>query len=107
MGITERDNRVLQVFASRIREQFPEARVWVYGSRARGEAQEDSDFDMCIVVERLDERADQRIRDTAFEVGWENEVLITTVTYSCEQFERGPFSVSPLVLNIHREGIPA
>jgi predicted nucleotidyltransferase len=107
MGMKEQDKRVLESFASRIRQEFPEARIWAFGSRARGDAQSESDYDMCVVIDRLDDNADRRISDIAFEVGWENEVLITTVRYSCEQFERGPWSVSPLVLTVLREGVPA
>jgi predicted nucleotidyltransferase len=107
MGMREQDQRVLKDFASRIRREFPEARVWAFGSRVRGDAQSHSDYDMCVVIDRLNEDADRRICDIAFEVGWENDVLITTVTYSQEQFEHGPWSVSPLVLSIQREGIPA
>jgi len=105
--MTERDRHVLEVFAARIRAEFPDAQVWAYGSRARGDAQEDSDYDMCVVVEALDERIEDRIGNIAFEVGWELELLITTVAYRRDQFEHGLFSVSPLVLNIRREGVPA
>jgi len=107
MGMRPQDKRVLETFAARIRQEFPEARVWLYGSRARGDAQNNSDYDMCVVVNQLDEEADRRISGIAFEVGWEADVLITTVTYSREQFEHGPWSVSPLVLSIQREGAPA
>ena len=105
--MSDTDRRILETLAARMRERFPEARVWAYGSRARGDALHDSDYDVCIVVSELDEVTDQRISDIAFEVGWENDVLITTVTYSREQFERGPLALSPLVASIRKEGVPA
>jgi len=105
--MTERDRHILEVFASRIRAEFPDAQIWIYGSRARGDTHEGSDYDMCVVVNQMDDAADRRIMDIAFEIGWELEALITTVTYSRDQFEHGPHSVSPLVLNIRKEGIAA
>jgi len=106
-SMNERDRHILEVFAARTRAEFPDAQVWAYGSRARGDAQGDSDYDMCVVVNDLSEGIEDRIGNIAFEVGWDLEVLITTVAYRRDQFEHGLFSVSPLVLNIRREGVLA
>ena len=46
-------------------------------------------------------------RDVAWEVGFKNGRVITTVILDAEQFERGPMSESTLVENIHRQGIAA
>jgi prevent-host-death family protein len=103
--MTSRDKQIIEAFAASIREASPEAQVWAFGSRVRGDARSDSDYDMCVVIEHLDDESDSRISDIAFDVGWEYQALITTVTYSREQFERGPHSFSPLVLNVLREGV--
>jgi hypothetical protein len=47
------------------------------------------------------------IGDIAWEVGFEHELVITTVCFTSEEFEHGPCSESSLVLNILREGVPA
>lgn len=44
------DRRMLHEFAARVRERQPHARVWAFGSRARGDAAPDSDLDLCVVV---------------------------------------------------------
>lgn len=90
-----------------MRGRFPDARLWAFGSRARGEAEWDSDFDICVVLERLDAGADQRLSDTAWEVGFAHDRVITVIPFSREEFERGPFSESTLVETIRREGIAA
>jgi predicted nucleotidyltransferase len=51
--MSERDRSILELFAARVRECFPEARIWAFGSRARGEATWESDLDVCVVVEDL------------------------------------------------------
>jgi hypothetical protein len=45
--------------------------------------------------------------DIAWEVGFENDIVISTVTFSREEFENGPCSASPLVRNILKEGVAA
>jgi predicted nucleotidyltransferase len=105
--LTREDQRVLGEFASRIRERFPAARLWAYGSRARGTAAWDSDFDVCIVLDRFDRQVDRWIRDKTWEVGFENDRVITTVIMDREEFENGPMSESTLVGNILQEGVTA
>lgn len=101
------DRKILELFAVRVRELFPGARVWAFGSRARGEGGWDSDFDMCVVVDRLDVAADRTLSDIAWEVGFAHDRVITVIPFSRDQFERGPFSESTLVETILREGVAA
>jgi len=103
----QEDKKVLQEFAERIRAVFPKARLWAFGSRARGTAQWYSEFDVCIVLEKIDEDVDRVIRRIAWEVGFDNERVITTVVIEKKDFEIGPMSESTLVSNILREGIAA
>jgi len=101
------DRKILNMFTDRIHEQFPDARIWAFGSRARGDATWDSDFDMFIVISKVSKEADRMIRDIAWEIGFENERVITTVLIDKKQFEQGPMSESTLVANILLEGIRA
>jgi len=101
------DQRVLEQFAARVRALFPDVRLWAFGSRARGEAQWESDLDVCIVLEKVDQHTDRLIRDIAWDVGFENDRVITTVVMEREEFERGPMSASTLVANILQEGVRA
>ncbi|MBI5442575.1 MAG: nucleotidyltransferase domain-containing protein [Deltaproteobacteria bacterium] len=103
----DEDRRILRLFASRVRERFPEAEVWAFGSRARGGARWDSDFDVCVVLETVDRASRAVISDLAWEVGYENERVITLVPFSKEDFEAGPPSESTLVQTILREGVRA
>jgi len=95
------------VFAQRLRQKLPHCQVWGFGSRARGTAERDADFDVCVVADTLDPEAEELIRTMAWEVGFENNVVITTVKYSRESFEVFPGRASPLVQAILRDGVPA
>ena len=105
--MAEQDRRILAEFTGKVCSRFPDARVWAYGSRARGGAGSDSDFDICIVLNQIDHVIDRWIRDIAWEIGFENDRVITTVLINKEQFEVGPMSESTLVANILREGVSA
>jgi len=107
MAMDQNDREILAAFTDRVRRRFPGARVWAFGSRARGEAAWDSDFDVCVVLDRLDAEADQALSDIAWEVGFACDRVIMVIPFSREEFERGLFSESTLVETIRREGIAA
>lgn len=105
--MTRRDRAILDQFAAAIRAQFPEARIWAFGSRTNGKATEESDLDVCVVVSRREEETREQISHIAWEVGFEHNLVICTVVYSREEFEEGPCSVSPLVQTVLANGVPA
>jgi predicted nucleotidyltransferase len=105
--VSRNDKIVLDELARRIRTRYPEARIWMFGSRARGDSAWDSDFDVCVVLKTTSDEADEFVRDVAWEVGFENERVITTVILTIDGFENGPMSESTLIKNILREGIAA
>jgi predicted nucleotidyltransferase len=105
--MSKEDRKILKEFAGCVQERFSDARVWAFGSRARGKATWESDFDTFIVLSEVDPKIDRWIRDIAWEVGFKNDRVITTVLLDKVQFEHGPMSESTIVENILREGISA
>ena len=59
--MSDQDRIILDQFTSRVRERFPDARIWAFGSRARGNATWESDFDICIVLNQVNQEADRWI----------------------------------------------
>jgi predicted nucleotidyltransferase len=105
--ITNQDRTILDKFSREIRSRFPTAKIWAFGSRSRGTAEWDSDFDICVVLDSVNRDTDSWIRRVAWEVGFENERLITTIVLESEEFETGPMSESTLVGNILQDGVAA
>ena len=103
--LSSEDKVIVDEFSRRVRERFSGARVWVFGSRARGNATWDSDFDICVVLQKTSRSNYRKLRQIAWEIGFENGVVITTVTYSRREFESGPRSASPLTRKIRLEGM--
>ena len=50
------DGKTLHTVASRVRKHYPGAQVLLFGSSAENKDSEYSDIDLCIVIEKPDER---------------------------------------------------
>ena len=101
------DQKILEEFAGRVRQVFPQARIWAFGSRARGEARRDADFDICVVTEEPRSRTETPIREIAWEVAFAHGLVITALCYSEEEFSHGPRAAGSFVRRIMTEGVAA
>jgi predicted nucleotidyltransferase len=80
--------------------------IILYGSWARGDATEDSDIDLLIILEgEVTPGAEiDRMIDIITELNLKHGVLISVVPISEEDY----FTInSPLLMNVRREGVPA
>lgn len=78
----------------------------VFGSRARGDADEYSDMDVFVEVERLDKSLKEQILDVAWEVGFENFLVIAPLIFTRHELENTPLRSSPIIKVISQEGVP-
>lgn len=105
--MNQKDYDILKQFAEKVRKQFPDARIWAFGSRARGLSSEYSDLDVCIALNNLDEAIDKMIINIAWEIGFNNDIVISTVSYSNYDFDNGPLTFSTFIKSILKNGIAA
>jgi len=77
----------------------------VYGSKARGDADEFSDMDIFIEVLSMDKKIKEDIADISWEVGLKNLLVISPLVFSKDEIENSPLRVSPIVKNIYDQGI--
>ena len=80
-------------------------RLMLYGSQARGDAEPGSDIDVLVVLEGP-VRPGEEIRRTLDDVAGlslENNLVFSCVFVSRDRFES---ELSPLLINVRREGIP-
>lgn len=99
------DREIVKLFKQRLQQVTPLLALWVYGSRARGDATPESDLDVLIELESITPALRQHIHELAWEVGFDQDRVISTLVATREQLEHGPFRADPLIGNLQREGV--
>jgi predicted nucleotidyltransferase len=99
--------KILEKFAKKIREVYPDARIWAFGSYAGDTATKESDLDICVVLPLLSPDDRLTVSDIAWEVGFHHDLHLSTIVVSERDFEQGPISASPLLDAVRNKGIAA
>lgn len=97
------DELFLQEVKRYVHEIDPQAEVWLFGSRARGDAREDSDWDFLVLTEQpATWTFKSRLRDHLYDVGFQTNHIISTVIQSKKEI---PFlMITELYQNVMDEG---
>ncbi len=77
----------------------------VFGSRVSETNDVFSDLDVYIQIETIDEDIRRKIFDTAWEVGYENNLVISTLIVTKDEVTNSPLRSSPIIKNIYQYGI--
>ncbi len=80
-------------------------RFVLFGSKARGDFDKNSDIDLAIVVEGLDRNLKNAIIDTIADVELEHLLYVSTIILSTEEFQHLRARERRIALDIDAEGI--
>jgi len=107
MGQQARMNdELVTLFANKLRERLGDhlKQIVLFGSRARGDYQPDSDYDLLVIVDEVTSKINEAIDDIAGEFLYEYSTLFPVIAVSEKRFASERFN--PLYMNIRKEGVP-
>ena len=97
---------LLKRVKSAVIELEPEAEVILYGSRAKGTAQADSDWDFLILLpEPVDRVLEMNIKDRLYDIELETDTVLSSIIRSKQEWLSVRYEVVPLRQEIERDGI--
>jgi len=100
----ENYNQILTELKQRIVEKYHVLEMQLFGSIARGEGTEDSDFDIFICLPTVNRNIEEDIFDIAYDIELKYNCLIDIIILSKEQLQNSNKKL-PIYQNIIQEGI--
>ena len=99
-------NLIKHKIKTAITQEDADAKVILFGSRAKGTETSESDWDILVLLNKphISFKDEQKIRHKLFDIELEAGQTIATFVYSIADWN-SRFSVTPLYLNIQREGV--
>ena len=104
--MTPANNDKMQALTDTARRVMPEGgEAYLFGSRARGEARSDSDWDVLVLLDtdRITNDDFSRYGYPFMELGWDIDAMICPIMYTKKDWERSSFT--PFYKNVMQDRI--
>jgi predicted nucleotidyltransferase len=101
----EKDTHIATRIRIEIKRIDPKAKVVLFGSRARGDAKKDSDWDLLILIDSLNIRESEDLfRDKIYDLELETGEIISMFVYNNKDWT-SRHKITPLYKSIKKEGV--
>ncbi|GAB6180168.1 hypothetical protein JCM14036_14870 [Desulfotomaculum defluvii] len=105
-SLSENQHKTLQRCKEIILEVVPNAQLILYGSRARGEAMEDSNYDLLVIIDGpINWQLERLIGDRIYELELETDNVLSIQVISSEAWNSHSYQSLPFHQNVIRNGI--
>lgn len=102
------DRRAVEEASRLLRAALPVERIVLYGSKARGEDDAESDIDLLVLTSRpLTQQEDRAVIALLQPVQHRHDVMLSTLRVPLEEWEHGLYQVMPIRVEVDRDGVAA
>lgn len=107
LKLKAQDRQALEDFLTRVRTALGDRvlALKLFGSKATGRDNPDSDIDVLVVVNETSVEVENRVIDIAFDVNLEHDVYISPMVVARAVFDDPVWSITPFIRTLEREGI--
>src|SRR5512132_2794337 len=100
------NRQAIEAAAAALHARFPVTDIVLYGSKARGDSDPESDIDLLVLTARkLDWQEERTIIHELFDIGIRFDVLFSPLTVEAQSWREGLHSVLPIHIEVEREGV--
>ncbi|MBS1258606.1 MAG: hypothetical protein MAG551_01665 [Candidatus Scalindua arabica] len=107
--MNEKDRELILMFKNRLPSDVKGhlERIIVFGSRARGEAKEESDIDVVALVDKKTSEIERKLEDVAYQVMWDHDFkpIISLKVFAESQFNSAIKRGFSFYENVQKEGV--
>lgn len=100
------DRQLLDECKAAVQKVVPGADLILYGSRARGDAHDYSDYDLLILTDcEMDMRLEKAIVDKLFPLELNSGNVLTVMVYNRAQWDSALYQAMPFHRSVTKEGL--
>jgi uncharacterized protein (UPF0332 family)/predicted nucleotidyltransferase len=105
VALAPAEREAIQAAAAALRTRFPVTEIVLFGSKARGDSDPESDIDLLVLTSRpLDGEEQRRIWSDLHDISMRFDVLLSPLTVEAKSWREGVHSVLPIHTEVEREG---
>lgn len=99
------DVNILERIKELVLQQEPDAKIYLYGSRARGTSGLESDWDLLILLntEKITNDMEKKVSYPLYDLGFETGEVFSPMIYSEKEWHT-KYKVTPFYANVMKEG---
>ncbi|MBE0477817.1 nucleotidyltransferase domain-containing protein [Candidatus Aerophobetes bacterium] len=107
LNLKENEKKALHELKRRLLKKFPDAEIILYGSKARGDSDEESDIDVLVLLGReVNNTLEEEIFSISFKIELNYDVIFGIIVYPQKFWDSPLGKAMPLHWNVDKEGIP-
>ena len=105
-NLTKKEKQAVKELVDELKKLYGDnlSCVILYGSKARGDATEDSDIDILVVLKNIQNFSLERkkVKEISWRLSYKYDLLLSIIIRSEQEYMRKD---TPLLMNIEKEGI--
>ena len=106
LNFKENEIRALEELKEKIYEKFPDAEIILYGSKARGDTNEESDIDVLILINsHINRKLKEEITEIMYDIELKYDVIFGNIIENLDFWNSPLANAMPFHWNIDKEGI--
>jgi predicted nucleotidyltransferase len=100
------DKRLLRNLKQALTHLVPDAEMFLYGSRARGNPDPSSDYDLLVLTgSPIPEAIDEQLQDAFYDFELEHQVVLSVVFYPRDQWNAPVTQAMPFRRRLEKEAV--